>query len=491
VRSARSSGAETATAQCETLRRENRKLRRELRSVRADRDRLAKEVDVLKTQKAALAAKLEDARRAGKRQAAPFAKDRRTARKDRKRPGRKAGIGHGRHGHRQPPAHVDDERVASLPAACPHCGCGEIEPGRSTVQYQDELVTAVVRRRYRIETGRCRSCRRAVHGRHPDQTSNAAGAAGTMLGPRVLALACWLHYGCGVSAAKIARLFSELGLSVSAGGITQGLLRMADDTTGTYQGLLGALRASGVVSPDETSWRIDGERGWLWVFVGDTVTVYEIAIGEGARSYEVAKEVLGEDFAGVLCRDGWAPYRSFEAATHQTCVAHLLRRADEMIADAKAGQARVPHALRRLLHDALALRDKRDAGKIGAKRLKAEVNNLEERADKLLAARVTYEPNRRLLGHLANEREALFTFLRHPGTPATNHNAERAIRPFVCTRKNWGGNKSLDGAAAAAMIGSVLRTATQQGANPIEVLASLATTDGARSGLDLSTGRGP
>jgi hypothetical protein len=75
--------------------------------------------------------------------------------------------------------------------------------------------------------------------------------------------------------------------------------------------------------------------------------------------------------------------------------------------------------------------------------------------------------------------------------PATNHNAERAIRPQVCTRKSWGGNKSLDGAAASTMIGSVLRTATQQRANPIEVLISLATSDGARSDLDLRTGRGP
>jgi hypothetical protein len=52
----------------------------------------------------------------------------------------------------------------------------------------------------------------------------------------------------------------------------------------------------------------------------------------------VAKEILGEEFAGVLCRDGWAPYRSFKSATHQTCVAHLLRRSNEMIADAKGGQ---------------------------------------------------------------------------------------------------------------------------------------------------------
>lgn len=78
-------------------------------------------------------------------------------------------------------------------------------------------MTAIVRRRYLIAQGRCPDCERTVHARHPTQTSTALGAAGTMLGPRVIALAAWLHYGCGVSAKKIARLFFELGLVVTPG----------------------------------------------------------------------------------------------------------------------------------------------------------------------------------------------------------------------------------------------------------------------------------
>lgn len=156
-----------------------------------------------------------------------------------------------------------------------------------------------------------------------------------------------------------------------------------------------------------------------------------------------------------------------------------------MIAHSVAGQARVSHALRRLLLDALALRARRDAGTIGKRRLSAEINTLEARVDKLLAAKVTHEPNRKLLAHLANERDALFTFLRHPGVPATNHEAERAIRPQVCMRKSWGGNKSDAGARAAAVLGSVLRTSTQQGANPIDILVTIATSDGQLTGLDL------
>ena len=41
---------------------------------------------------------------------------------------------------------------------------------------------------------------------------------------------------------------------------------------------------------------------------------------------------------------------------------HLLRRVGELLADAKRGQAKTPHAIRRILQQALAVRDQRDAG---------------------------------------------------------------------------------------------------------------------------------
>jgi uncharacterized protein with von Willebrand factor type A (vWA) domain len=90
-----------------------------------------------------------------------------------------------------------------------------------------------------------------------------------MLGPRAVALAAWLRHGCGLPTAKIAKLFEHLGLSVTASGITRAIAALAEDASGTYDALIQALRASPVVSPDETGWRIDGERAWLWVFVGD------------------------------------------------------------------------------------------------------------------------------------------------------------------------------------------------------------------------------
>ncbi len=67
----------------------------------------------LEAELARLTALAEELRRAGKRQAAPFAK----ARKPHpRRPGRKAGEAYGRHGRRRPPEGEPDETVeAPLP----------------------------------------------------------------------------------------------------------------------------------------------------------------------------------------------------------------------------------------------------------------------------------------------------------------------------------------------------------------------------------------
>jgi transposase len=90
-----------------------------------------------------------------------------------------------------------------------------------------------------------------------------------------------------------------------------------------------------------------------------------------------------------------------------------------------------------------------------------------------VAGATHYPPNRRLLNHLASEREHLFTFLRVPSVQATNWRAEQAIRPAVVTRKSRGGNRTRAGADAWQVLTSVLRTATQQGRDPIELLTRL------------------
>ncbi|HEY5344180.1 MAG TPA: IS66 family transposase [Solirubrobacteraceae bacterium] len=446
-------------ALCSALSVENEHLWEEVLRLTGENERLRGRVGKLE-------GSLEEARRAGKRQAAPFSRGEPKSAPG--RPGRRSGVEHGRHGHRGPAGEVDEELDAPLAARC-DCG-GEIEQERTEFQYQEELCEPrPVRRRFRVHIGKCACCGRRHQGRHPFQTSDALGAAGCMLGPRAVALATELNKELGLSPQKTAKALQRFGIRVTAGGVVQAVARQARALEPTYEALIKGVRASPAVAPDETGWRINGQKAWLWAFAGENVTVYLIAPGRG---YEHAEQILGEDFSGVLERDGWAPYRRFAKARHQTCAAHLLRRTAELIADSVAGQARVPHAARRILKDALALRDERRQDVIDADEFALRVTDLNGRTDKLLAMRPTHEPNRRLLAHLSNEREHMFTFLAEPGVQATNWRAEQALRPAIVNRKSWGGNRTHKGARTQQITMSVIRTARQQDIDPLKLMAN-------------------
>src|SRR5947207_10408586 len=84
------------------------------------------------------------------------------------------------------------------------------------------------------------------------------------------------------------------------------------------------------------------------------------------------------------------------------------------------------------------------------------------------------QPNRRLAKHLLHERPCLFTFLYCPGlVDATNNLAERVMRTLVMIRKNWGGNRTENGARAQAVLTSVLCTARQQDKDVFDLLVDL------------------
>ena len=303
-----------------------RELQRENSRLREENERLRKEKERLESENQRLEKELEAARRATKRQAAPFSKGQ--PKSNPKPPGRKPGLAYGQRACRPVPQRVDEELAVPAPRQCLRCG-GTVCVQRVEPQYQEEIVRLTLVRRFDVEVGQCLNCGAHTQGRHPLQTSDALGAANVQLGPEALALGAHLNKQVGLSLGQTSKVLQlGFGLQVSRAGIYRALARMAERAAPTYEQLIVTARSSLVNWMDETGWRVGGRLQWLWVAVSEAVTVYSILPGRG---FAQAAKVLGADYDGWLLHDGLRLYYGFEKANHQSCLAHLIRRCRDIV----------------------------------------------------------------------------------------------------------------------------------------------------------------
>jgi len=422
---------------------------------------LQRRVAELTAQVEKLTATLEAAQREGKRQAAPFRKAGGPT-VEPKKPGRKRGSRHGRHAHRPaiPPEQIDERYDAPLPENCPHCGGQGIEETDTATQYQTEIPRRPIHREFTIRVGRCRRCGKRVQGRHPLQTSDALGAAASQLGPDAHATFVTLNKGLGVAHGKCREFFEGVfGIAIARATSVRSLLRSAQKAVLASHQIRLTVRQAPWVVPDETGWRVGGRNAWLHALVTQTATCYEI----GDRSGDVAERLLGRDWSGTLIHDGWSVYDGFEEASHQQCVRHLQRRCLELLQTATRGAVRLPRQVLALIDEAFWLRRQWRGHRLSGNELAEAGLMLACRLEETASGHFTFEPNRRLAKHLLKHGIDWFWFLIDPTIDATNHRAERALRPAVVNRKVWGGNRTGTGAGAQAVLTSLLVTLAQRG----------------------------
>jgi transposase len=303
------------------------------------------------------------------------------------------------------------------------------------------------------------------------QTSDALGAAAAQLGPDAQAAAVELNKQAGLSHGKVTRCLASLfGIPLSRGGSVHTVLRAASRCEPVYAAIRQTVGQSPWVVPDETGWRVTGLTAWLHTLVGPEATAYVI---DPTRSGDVAADILGLDYAGTMIHDGWSAYDRFHGASHQQCLRHLLRRADEMEAAAMRGAVCFPRRVAELLRAGLDLRDRHAAGAISAHGLAVARGRLENQLSDLAFPTKANAANERLAQHLWAHRHDLFTFLEQPGLDATNWRAELAIRFGVILRKVWGGSRTWAGARVQSVLMSVWRTCWQQGRSSLDFLSQL------------------
>jgi transposase len=385
-----------------------------------------------------------------------------TTRKRGRKPGRKPGHPGSR---RAAPERVDEHKEHRA-ECCPHCQ-GKLKRCAATrTRYTEDIpadITPVVTE-HAIHRDWCPHCKKSVEPAVPD------ALPGSQIGNRVLALSAWLHYGLGQTIDHVALVFNHhLQFPLTPGGLQHQWYRLQEILFPWYEQIQDEALDAAVLHADETGWRVNGRRHWLWCFSHARGTYYMIDQGRGRPA--VAK-FFRRALAGTLVTDFWSAYNAVVCGRRQVCLAHLLRdlKHVEQYKHPSKNWPKFAKKLRRLIRDGLRLKGRQE-------QLSAEVHasrrdRLHARLDDLIATPWKDPQAQRLLKRFRRHRDHLLTFLDDPAVPADNNHGERAIRPAVIIRKNTNGNRSHRGADCQAVLMSIYRTLKQRGHDPLATITT-------------------
>ena len=298
-----------------------------------------------------------------------------------------------------------------------------------------------------------------------------AGVPSGTFGPRVHATVALCTGSYRLAKRTTQQVMAELfGVPMSVGSISQSEKTTTAVIAEPVKEAWDYVEAQSVAHLDETSWREGGKRAWLWVAVTSWVTVFLVRMSRGGQ---VARELLGEGFSGILVTDRYSAYNWYPVRWRQLCWSHLLRDFEairgrggvcEEIGDALLEQA---HQMFEWWHRVRDGTLKRSTFRSYMTPLRREVERLLEAGSQCGVAK-TEGTCREIL----KRREALWTFVQVEGVEPTNNTAERSIRPGVQWRKGSFGTQSKDGSRFVEGMMTVVATLKQQKRNVLDYLTT-------------------
>jgi transposase len=318
---------------------------------------------------------------------------------------------------------------------------------------------------YQVHCLTCEVCGANTYGAWPH------GVPTGMIGPRAQAIVSLCTGAYRLSKRTTQHLLNDLfGLSVSVGTISN----LEASTTKMLELPVKQARAyvqeQASAHLDETGWRQGGERAWLWVVATTWVTVFLVRLSRGGQ---VAKELLGERFSGILVTDRWSAYNWYPVRWRQLCWAHLLRDFEAMIGrggvSKELGEGLKCQA-QQMFHWWHRVRD----GSLARSSFRSYMTPVRREVERLLEAGSCCEEDKTagMCRDILKRRQALWTFVHLEGVEPTNNNGERAIRSGVLWRKISFGSHSAQGSRFVETMLSVVTTLKQQHRNVLDYLTT-------------------
>jgi transposase len=374
--------------------------------------------------------------------------------------------GHERHLRMLVPTEEVAETVACKPTSCRRCGqelSGEdAEPLRHQVAEIPPFKPHVIEyRRHRL---RCPHCGTRTLAPLPEGVPTGA------FGPRLSAMLAMLSGGYRLGKRPIQQLVSDLlGLSISTGMIAKLERKTSHLLAQPAEEILAFLRSQGVVGMDETGWRENRTKAWLWVATTPMAVIFRTA---RSRGRDVVESMLGHLPGRVVICDRWSAYRNRDD-TLQMCWAHL-RRDFQAMKDRGGESQTIGDVLLDMSSTVFTWWHQFRRGEIARATLRAYIRRLRGEFIRQLeigmecSSRTTAATCRDLYDHRAD----LWTFVRTEGVEPTNNASERALRHAVLWRKVSGGTDSEAGSRFVERILSVLATCRRQGRAILDYLTA-------------------
>ena len=389
------------------------------------------------------------------------------------KPRKKRAAQHNQARRRSLPTHIVEHHLA----ACPECdlrlGGISLARCREVIDLPPPAEVAITE--HRIFKGWCAGCRKWQEA-PVDLHTEVLGQG--RIGVRLASMIAYLRTSLRLPVRQIRALLLTLyTFEVSIGEIVEVLHRISKHAQPLLGELLTQIRASPAVQADETGWREDGLNGYIWSVCTPTIRYYEY---HRSRAGEVVKQLIGDDFQGVLGSDFYAGY-TIHQGLHQRCWVHLLRDIHDL----------------KKLHpdDALLWQWAEEVKQIYERAKAAPVPDPQVPTAKQHAQRValqhafeqelwqvcapfarTQTPMHTLCERVERFLPELFVFVAYPGVPSDNNLAERSVRPLVIARKISGGTRSPKGSQTRMTLASLFGTWTAQGLNPFFQCLGLLTT---------------
>ena len=375
--------------------------------------------------------------------------------------------------NRKKPAEADRTIEVDAPCTCPDCNTQTDLSQTSTTSFVQEdiiLRPQTVATEYIHKGAWCPNCRKQVIQTLENEIPFAP------IGPNAKTAALFLRHELKLPYRKIAMAMETLfGLGFVPASTLGFEKRARKNADPVYRDLIEKMRAGDLVHADETHWREDGKNCFAWYGGNADVAVFRI---DSRRTTEAAKRLLGDRIDGLLITDAYAGYNAIEVQGRQSCLAHLIRKADELSKLLESMKHPDPASVSFCRKTArlftLACRKKIPPDKPARDNLKKRLLGV---LDSICSTPLEYakaETLRKRLIPGAREYNEVFTFIDFGGPPTNNH-AERALRPLVIFRKTSMGTRSAAGSENIGIFASLTQTAKLQDAPVIGLLGALLT----------------